>query len=91
MIWVEVVYARPDRQELLQVEIQDGATIRQVIQVSGILELFPEIELDQVKVGVFSKAKKLTDLVRMGDRVEIYRGLVIDPMEARRKRVKGKK
>ncbi len=90
-ISVEVAYATPAEQKIIVVEIEQGATIERVIDRSGILEIFPEIDLMVQKVGVWSKVKKLTDEVGDGDRVEIYRGLTMDPKEARRKRAKVKK
>jgi putative ubiquitin-RnfH superfamily antitoxin RatB of RatAB toxin-antitoxin module len=88
-IRVEVAYATPDQQKILVLDVPDGSSIETVIERSGILEIFPEIDLMRQKVGIFSKWKKLEDKVREGDRVEIYRGLLIDPMEARRKRSAG--
>ncbi|TAK76445.1 MAG: RnfH family protein [Gammaproteobacteria bacterium] len=85
---VEVAYAGRDRQEILAVEVKEGSTIETAIQQSGILALFPEIDLAKQKVGVFSKQKDLTDIVREGDRIEIYRPLIIDPKEARRAKAK---
>src|SRR5882724_8268134 len=69
-ITVEVAYARPDTQRILTVQVEADTTIETVIERSGILELFPEIDLMKQKVGVFSKAKKLTDQVKEGDRIE---------------------
>lgn len=88
LIKVEVAYARPSEQRILTVEIEENATIEKVIQQSGILTLFPEIDLRVVHVGIWSKKKKLTDRVQAGDRIEIYRPLIIDPKEARKNRVK---
>ena len=85
-IHVEVIYALPDRQPLLQVELREGATVEDAIRSSGILEAFPEIDLARNKVGVFSKLVKLDETVRDNDRVEIYRPLIADPKEVRRKR-----
>lgn len=87
-ITVEVAYATATNQRIITVKIEEGATIEKVIDCSGILEIFPEIDLLKQKVGIFSKPKKLTDLVSDGDRVEIYRSLLIDPKEARRRRAK---
>lgn len=89
-IRVEVAYASVDTQKIVVVEVLSGATIENVIRASGILEFFPEIDLGICRVGIFSKVKKLTDIVRDGERVEIYRELVINPKEARRMRVKKK-
>ena len=83
---VEVIYALPDAQPLMQVQMAEGATVEDVIRASGVLEVFPEIDLTQNKVGIFSKLVKLDEMVRDKDRVEIYRPLIADPKEVRRKR-----
>jgi putative ubiquitin-RnfH superfamily antitoxin RatB of RatAB toxin-antitoxin module len=81
---VEVAYARPTDQRIIEVQVAPGSTLETAIDRSGILELYPEIDLNQQKVGVFGQIKKLNDMVCEGDRIEIYRPLTIDPMEARR-------
>ncbi|MDA8095350.1 MAG: RnfH family protein [Betaproteobacteria bacterium] len=83
---VEVVYAMPDSQVLLPVEAAAGATVEQAIKASGILEKCPEIDLTRNKVGIFGRLVKLDAALREKDRVEIYRPLVADPKEIRRKR-----
>ena len=83
---VEVAYALPDRQVLLALEVAADATLAEVIAQSGILAQFPEIDLEKNKVGVFGKLGKLTDSLHPGDRVEIYRPLIADPKEVRKKR-----
>ncbi|MHB1215810.1 MAG: RnfH family protein [Thiobacillus sp.] len=83
---VEVVYALPSQQVLLQVPLAEGATVEDAIRASGVLDAFPEIDLARNKVGIFSKLVKLDDAVRDKDRVEIYRPLIADPKEVRRKR-----
>jgi len=83
---VEVVYALPARQALLRVRLAEGATVEDAIRASGVLEAFPEIDLTRNKVGIFSKLVKLDEKVRDRDRVEIYRPLIADPKEVRRKR-----
>jgi len=85
-IEVEVAYALHDQQELLRVEVPAGATLEQAIVRSGLLERHPEIDLQVNKVGVFGKACSLTTPLQPGDRVEIYRPLIADPKEARKKR-----
>lgn len=85
-IQVEVVYALPTAQSLLRVALAEGATVEDAIRTSGVLEAFPEIDLAKNKVGIFSKLVKLGDTVRDRDRVEIYRPLIADPKEVRRKR-----
>ncbi|MFN3545476.1 MAG: RnfH family protein [Thiobacillus sp.] len=85
-IRVEVVYALPHEQTLLQVQLAEGATVEDAIRASGVLHAHPEIDLAKNKVGIFSKLVKLDEKVRDRDRVEIYRPLIADPKEVRRKR-----
>ncbi len=91
-IKVEVAFARPDEQLIFEVDVPAEATVEEIIKQSGILETFPEIDLAVNKVGVFGKLTKLGNTLRPGDRVEIYRKLIADPKEVRRKRAEeGKK
>lgn len=83
---VEVAYALPDKQTLLQLEVKGNSTVEEVILESGILDLYPEIDLDKQKVGIFSKLAKMDDHLHDGDRIEIYRPLLIDPKEVRKQR-----
>jgi putative ubiquitin-RnfH superfamily antitoxin RatB of RatAB toxin-antitoxin module len=85
-ITVEVAHARPERQLILVVEVDAGATLEQAIRASGILEQFPDIDLATNKVGVFGKLGKPDDALHDGDRVEIYRPLIADPKEVRKQR-----
>ncbi|MFT4924487.1 MAG: putative ubiquitin-RnfH superfamily antitoxin RatB of RatAB toxin-antitoxin module [Phenylobacterium sp.] len=85
-IKVEVVYGLPQQQSLLALNVDEGLTIEDVINVSGILALYPEIDLPSTKVGIWSKTKKLTELIRENDRIEIYRPLIADPKEVRKRR-----
>lgn len=82
---IGVAYASPTRQVWLNVEVPDGATIKEAIERSGILKQFPEIDLEQQKVGVFSKLSKLDAVLEDGDRVEIYRPIICDPKTVRRR------
>jgi len=86
MIQVEVAYALPHEQIVRVVEGEPGMTVREAIERSGILELHPEIDLTRAKVGVFGKVTRLDAVLYPGDRVEIYRPLIADPKEARKKR-----
>ena len=86
-IRVEVAYALKDEQLLMVLEVEEGTTVRQAIERSGILGRVPGIDLDPERVGVFGKLSRLDTALRDGDRVEIYRPLVADPKEARRRRV----
>lgn len=86
MIHVEVVYALPDEQRVLTQTIDKSLTVEQIIVQSGVLEMYPEIDLSSNKVGVFSRNVKLDATVQDNDRIEIYRPLLADPKEIRRKR-----
>jgi putative ubiquitin-RnfH superfamily antitoxin RatB of RatAB toxin-antitoxin module len=70
---VGCAYAKPTAQVWKTFEIADGATVRDVIERSGVLKEFPEIDLDTMKVGIFGAISKLDKPVSEGDRVEIYR------------------
>jgi len=83
---VEVAYARPDKQVIATVSVPKNSTLEEAIRVSGILEQFPEIDLNKNKVGIFGKLSRQDCVLRPGDRVEIYRPLIADPKEARRER-----
>ena len=86
---MEVVYALRDRQELVSLKLDEGCTVQAAIEASGLLEKHPEINLnDANKVGVFAKLTPLTAVLHDRDRVEIYRPLIADPKEVRRKRAK---
>lgn len=86
-IRVEVVYALPQRQELVQVTLDEGATVRQAVEASGLLQKYPDIELDgRNKLGIFAKLTKPDTVLRDRDRVEIYRPLIADPKAVRKKR-----
>ena len=85
-IRVQVCYATPDRQILLDAVLPAGATLHQAINASGVLQMAPEIDLSVWRVGVFSKLRPLDSVVQDRDRVEIYRPLIADPKESRRRR-----
>lgn len=82
---IGIAYALPQRQVWFDVELPDGATIQNAIERSGILKQFPEINLEQQKVGVFGKLSKLDAVLSDGDRVEIYRPITCDPKTVSRK------
>lgn len=84
---VQVCYARPDTIFLEDVWVAPGSTLEQAIHASTLLAQAPEIDVSTCKVGIYGKLKTLDTLLRERDRVEIYRPLVADPMEARRRRV----
>lgn len=85
-IRVEVVYALPQQQVLLQLAVAPGTTVESAILRSGMLAQFPDIDLTRNKVGIFSKIVTLDTTLRDRDRIEIYRPLIADPKEIRRQR-----
>tara|TARA_Y100001001_G_scaffold29049_1_gene24246 strand:+ start:542 stop:820 length:279 start_codon:yes stop_codon:yes gene_type:complete len=89
---VEVAYARPDKQQIVPVKVPEGATALEAVKLSGIVDIFPEIEPDTIDMGVFGKVIKdpASHELREGDRVELYRPLKIDPKQARLNRAKKK-
>lgn len=87
MITVEVAYACPDVQVILEAHVPQESTIEEAIRRSGIRERFPEIELGPAtRVGIFGKLARLDTVLRERDRVEIYRPLIADPREVRKQR-----
>jgi putative ubiquitin-RnfH superfamily antitoxin RatB of RatAB toxin-antitoxin module len=87
MIEVELVFALPTRQELVHLRLHEGATVKQAVEASGLMQRYPEIDLGKTnKVGIYAKLAKLDTVLRDKDRVEIYRPLIADPKEVRRKR-----
>ncbi len=80
---VQVCFATPAEQRLVSLEVAVGTTIAEAVQIA-----MPEIDLDQHRVGIFSKLKTPQTVLREHDRVELYRPLLADPMESRRKRAK---
>lgn len=88
---IEVVYALRGEQALIVLEVGEGASVREAIERSGILQRYPEIELARGRVGIFGRQVELDASLRDGDRVEIYRPLVADPKQARRERAERRK
>lgn len=85
-IAVEVAYVGEQDQALLAVEADAGITAREAVERSGILRRFPEIDLGKNKIGIFGKLAKPDQVLESGDRIEIYRPLIADPKETRKKR-----
>jgi putative ubiquitin-RnfH superfamily antitoxin RatB of RatAB toxin-antitoxin module len=83
---VELAYARSPQPLVLRFEVAEGATLREAIERSGVLEQCPGIDLAVNGVGVFGHARGLDEPVSAGDRIEIYRPLLQDPKELRRRR-----
>ena len=88
---VEVAYALPDKQSLVSLEVDEGTTIKEAIEASGVLDTYNQIDLTRDKVGIFSKFATLDTVLREKDRVEIYRPLIANPKQVRKERAaKGK-
>lgn len=85
-IRVQVVYALPERQDIVMIELPEGASVAQAVEASGLLQKYPDIDLARNKFGVFAKLVKADQVLRDRDRVEIYRPLIADPKEVRRQR-----
>ena len=85
-IRVEVAYAKPEAQTIIELEVPMGATAEEAARLSGIEEQFPEIQLGKNRVGIFGRLVKGTQKLVSGDRVEIYRPLIADPKEVRKQR-----
>ena len=93
VISVEVAFARPDKQKIVALDVPAGTTAQQAVELSNIADLFPEIDLDKLKLGIFSQTLGTKGLaaadvyvLKARDRVEIYRELIADPKEVRKRR-----
>lgn len=84
VLHVQVAYAMPQRQWLIELDLPPGSSAEQAIHASGLLQSQPEIDLGTLKIGIFGQLITLQQVLHGGDRVEIYRDLLIDPMQARR-------
>jgi putative ubiquitin-RnfH superfamily antitoxin RatB of RatAB toxin-antitoxin module len=83
---VEVAFALPDKQAIVEVQVSPGTTALEAAQQSGIVDRFEGLTLEDAKLGVFGKAVANTYVMSAGERVEIYRPLLIDPKEVRKAR-----
>jgi len=86
MIKVEIVFALPDTATSLSIEVAEGTTAEQAVLQSGIEEKCPEIDLTNLALGVWNRTVKNHQVLKEGDRIEIYRPLIADPKAARRQR-----
>jgi uncharacterized protein len=97
LISVEVAYALPHKQKIIALLVEPGTTALDAVKRSNIHQYFPDIDMDNLKLGIFgqslgTKGLESADkqILHAGDRVEIYRPLTSDPKEARRKRAEKK-
>lgn len=86
LLQIQVCYATPAQEVLRELAVPEGTTIEQAIAQSGVLGDIPEIDLASQPVGLYGKKRTLDTVLRERDRIEIYRPLVADPKESRRKR-----
>ncbi len=83
---IEIAYATPARQLILEREVESGCLAREALRDSGMDQHFPEIDLENCDIGIFGKAVADDYQLNDGDRIEIYRPLIADPKEIRRQR-----
>jgi putative ubiquitin-RnfH superfamily antitoxin RatB of RatAB toxin-antitoxin module len=85
---VEVAYAEPEKQKIIALEVEEGCSVRDAVRRSNITTFFPNVDVETVKVGVFGKAVRNPDdqELKEGERVELYRELIVDPKQARANR-----
>lgn len=85
-IRVEVAYALPDKQAIVQVDVAPGTTAIDAVRQSDITARFEGLDLENARLGIFGKIAAKTQVLKAGDRVEIYRPLIADPKEVRKAR-----
>lgn len=86
MFSIEVVYGTPSQQKIITLQVNPGTRVEQGIAQSGILTQYPDIDLSKTKVGVWNRVCRLDDELSDLDRIEIYRPLIADPKDVRRRR-----
>ena len=93
LILVEVAYASTESQEIVQLRVPRGTVAYDAVSLSKITNIFPEVDINEAELGVFSspldgkrRPSSRTYVLLENDRVEIYRPLIISPMELRRQR-----
>ena len=90
---IQVVYAKPDQQSIVELDVPHGTTAFEAAVQSGLANQFPDIDLDTIPMGIFGVRVKTatTTILHPGDRVELYRSLLVDPKESRRTRAESQK
>ena len=85
---VEVAYALPHKQKIVTLNVPEGTSVLDAVRMSGLDQLFPELDIDSAPLGIFGKAvpKPAERVLQSGERVEIYRPLIADPKEVRKQR-----
>ncbi|MFW2403896.1 MAG: RnfH family protein [Gammaproteobacteria bacterium] len=90
LIPIEVAFARPDRQRLIELDVPLGTPVRKALELSGIAAVFDEIDIATCPVGIFGRAIEDDHVLQAGDRLEIYRPLTVNPRDARRARARNR-
>jgi len=88
---IQVVYALPHGEDAVELELESGATAADAISASGLAQRHPEIDLAHQRIGVYGRVVEPHATLRDGDRVELYRPLGMNPKEARRRRLLGRR
>jgi len=88
---VMLAYATPQQQWVHSVQMDVGSSVEDVLMQCKNSEPFNQLDFSQHKIGLFGKEVELTRRLENGDRIEIYRSLIMDPMTARRRRAEQKK
>lgn len=85
-ISIEVVFAKPDEQALVSLQVPAATSVAAAIRLSGIAECFPGEPIGTLPVGIWGRPARPDQALQDGDRVEVYRPLLLDPRDARRRR-----
>ena len=85
-IAVEVVYALPDEQRVVGLEVTPGTTAARAVRLSGLPERYPDVDFEAAQIGIHGRVVQADTVLNDGDRIEIYRPLIADPKQARRRR-----
>ncbi|ROR98662.1 hypothetical protein EDC56_3394 [Sinobacterium caligoides] len=83
---IEVAYALPHQQRIFSLDVDEGTTAKEAVQQAGVDKVFPALDVETAKLGIFGKSVKANQVLQEGDRVEVYRPLLADPKEVRKKR-----
>jgi putative ubiquitin-RnfH superfamily antitoxin RatB of RatAB toxin-antitoxin module len=84
MLSISVVYALPERQEVVKLSVPAGTSVAQAVSLSKLSLRFPRIEAEPLRCAIFGRAVQADHIVSDGDRIELLRPLLIDPKEHRR-------
>ena len=90
-IAVSVVYALLQRASEIELKLPSGATVADALEASGLVAMHPEVDLARCAVGIFGRRVERDRVLADGDRVEVYRPLVAEPKDARRRRAQGRR